>query len=541
MRDVLAAEADRAAGRRRAAASARGQRRSCRSPTRRRCPSVSPSCRVNETSSTACTLADRARRPARPARTGKCTSRCSTSSSGVRRPASARRHALTPSPSAQADRARRPSRRARFSLERRASSGRGARARRDARSSGGTSVHWSNACGQRGRKWQPCGGSSSDGGEPGIAGSRARAVAVEPGDRAQQPPRVRVLRVVEDLVERALLDDPPGVHHEHAVGDVGDDAEVVGDQDDRRRRSRRAAARSSRRICAWIVTSSAVVGSSAISSSGEQDSAIAIITRWRMPPENSCGYERAPLARARDADALQQLDGAVAAPRPCEIRLVRADLLDDLVADPVDRVQRRSSGPGRPSRSPRRGCPRSSSLGRRRAARCRRSCAEPSKRALGERVSPISVIAVTDLPEPDSPTIARTSPGSTVNDTPSTACTTPSSVREGDVQVVDVEQRARVASCQPDPRVEERRRRRRRPRRAATTKNAPSIVITRIGGTSRRPIESAAYWPTPCRLKTDLGEDRAAADHRGEVQAAQRDDRDQRVAQHVADHHPRAR
>jgi hypothetical protein len=40
---------------------------------------------------------------------------------------------------------------------------------------------------------------------------------------------------------------------------------------------------------AWIVTSSAVVGSSAISSFGLQASAIAIITRWRMPPENWCG------------------------------------------------------------------------------------------------------------------------------------------------------------------------------------------------------------------------------------------------------------
>ena len=43
------------------------------------------------------------------------------------------------------------------------------------------------------------------------------------------------------------------------------------------------------RICAWIVTSSAVVGSSAISTDGLHDSASAIITRWRMPPENSCG------------------------------------------------------------------------------------------------------------------------------------------------------------------------------------------------------------------------------------------------------------
>ena len=44
-----------------------------------------------------------------------------------------------------------------------------------------------------------------------------------------------------------------------------------------------------RRICAWMVTSSAVVGSSASSSLGLQESAMAIMTRWRMPPENWCG------------------------------------------------------------------------------------------------------------------------------------------------------------------------------------------------------------------------------------------------------------
>ena len=41
------------------------------------------------------------------------------------------------------------------------------------------------------------------------------------------------------------------------------------------------------RICAWIVTSSAVVGSSAIRSSGFVDSAIAIMTRCRIPPDSS--------------------------------------------------------------------------------------------------------------------------------------------------------------------------------------------------------------------------------------------------------------
>ena len=42
-------------------------------------------------------------------------------------------------------------------------------------------------------------------------------------------------------------------------------------------------------ICAWMVTSSAVVGSSAMRMSGLQARAMAIMTRWRMPPENSWG------------------------------------------------------------------------------------------------------------------------------------------------------------------------------------------------------------------------------------------------------------
>ena len=43
-------------------------------------------------------------------------------------------------------------------------------------------------------------------------------------------------------------------------------------------------------ICAWMVTSSAVVGSSAMRMSGLQLIAMAIMARWRMPPENSNGY-----------------------------------------------------------------------------------------------------------------------------------------------------------------------------------------------------------------------------------------------------------
>ncbi len=57
----------------------------------------------------------------------------------------------------------------------------------------------------------------------------------------------------------------------------------------RRAASRACSSRSRSKICACTVTSSAVVGSSAISTSGSQASAMAIITRWRMPPESWCG------------------------------------------------------------------------------------------------------------------------------------------------------------------------------------------------------------------------------------------------------------
>ena len=44
------------------------------------------------------------------------------------------------------------------------------------------------------------------------------------------------------------------------------------------------------RIWAWTVTSSAVVGSSAKSRRGPQARAMAMVTRWRMPPESWWGY-----------------------------------------------------------------------------------------------------------------------------------------------------------------------------------------------------------------------------------------------------------
>src|SRR4029078_13102789 len=52
---------------------------------------------------------------------------------------------------------------------------------------------------------------------PGDRGQPARLRPVEPRNRAKQPPGVGVLRVVEDLLLAAFLDDAPGVHDENPV------------------------------------------------------------------------------------------------------------------------------------------------------------------------------------------------------------------------------------------------------------------------------------------------------------------------------------
>ena len=61
--------------------------------------------------------------------------------------------------------------------------------------------------------------------------------------------------------------------------------------------------------CAWIVTSRAVVGSSAISRRGFNARAIAIITRWRIPPESWCGYARNLPRAIRDPDHPEEISG----------------------------------------------------------------------------------------------------------------------------------------------------------------------------------------------------------------------------------------
>src|ERR1700755_706200 len=81
----------------------------------------------------------------------------------------------------------------------------------------------------------------------------------------------------------------------------------------------------------------------------------------------------------------------------------------------------------------------------------------PSSSALPARVRPMIVSPVTLLPEPDSPTMPSVRPSSTENETPSTARTTPSAVRNlTSRSAISRRGLTRAGSRVPPPRVEQR-------------------------------------------------------------------------------------
>ena len=196
------------------------------------------------------------------------------------------------------------------------------------------------------------------------------------------------------------------------------------------------------RICACTVTSRAVVGSSANSSFGPQARAMAIITRWRMPPDSSCGYWRTRRAGVGDAHVGEQLArrsprrrrgtcrGALAAVRRSGRRRASAGS-----ASP--------SGPGRPSPS---SVPHSS----RSSPSVRPTSSSPSKRTeprahdLGpgqqahDRTAEHGLARARTRRRCRPPRRART-----VRDTPSTARTTP----RGGAEVGDEVGRPRAADA----------------------------------------------------------------------------------------------
>ena len=88
-----------------------------------------------------------------------------------------------------------------------------------------------------------------------------------------------------------------------------------------------------------MVTSRAVVGSSAMSSFGSQASAMAIITRWRSPPDSSWGYWSSRSLGPGHLHQGEHLEGPLAGLRLGDVT-VQPDALGDLAADRHGRVER---------------------------------------------------------------------------------------------------------------------------------------------------------------------------------------------------------
>ena len=66
---------------------------------------------------------------------------------------------------------------------------------------------------------------------------------------------------------------------------------------------------------------------------GSQASAMAIITRWRMPPESWCGYSSARAARATECCTRAACRSPTGAPPQRAKPRWRMNDLDDLIAD----------------------------------------------------------------------------------------------------------------------------------------------------------------------------------------------------------------
>src|SRR2546427_7088514 len=152
----------------------------------------------------------------------------------------------------------------------------------------GSTWHASKTYGQRGAKEQPGARSMRDGGRPSIGRSRfVRGLSIR-GIDASRPHvygcwgSLKICSLVPLSITR-----PAYITVTSSAISATTPRSCVIRTTAEPKDSWRRAIRS--RICAWIVTSSAVVGSSAMRMAGLHESAMAIIARWRIPPENWCG------------------------------------------------------------------------------------------------------------------------------------------------------------------------------------------------------------------------------------------------------------
>ena len=276
------------------------------------------------------------------------------------------------------------------------------------------------ACGQRARNAQPDGGLSMFGGAPGIGVSRSRPSA---GMLARRPcvygwvgwakiGPISPFSATRPAYMTCTRSATRAITPRSWV--IRTTAVFI---------SRRIRCSTSR-IWACTVTSSAVVGSSAIRTSGSLAIAIAIITRWRMPPENSWGNW---LARSRGWGMPTMSSNSTERSHDSFFPIDWWDWIISTIWSPMRCTGfNADSGSWKiiATRLPRTwlmtflDAPTSS---------VPPTVAEPSMRAdFGSRL--IRPRNVTDLPEPDSPTMPSISLSATSRSMPRTACTSPNMV-----------------------------------------------------------------------------------------------------------------
>jgi hypothetical protein len=100
-----------------------------------------------------------------------------------------------------------------------------------------------------------------------------------------------LLRAREDDLGLRAFHELAGVHHGNLVGPLSDETKIVRDEQDGHAEPLLELADQFQDL-SLDRDVECRVGSSAIRSLGVQASAIAIMTRWRCPPENWCGKFR---------------------------------------------------------------------------------------------------------------------------------------------------------------------------------------------------------------------------------------------------------
>ena len=144
--------------------------------------------------------------------------------------------------------------------------------------------------------------------------------------------------IVEDLVDAALFDDAAEAHHGDVVGDLGDDAHVVGDEQHRHAAADLQALDEIEDLGlgGHIERGRRLVGDEDFGIGGERHGDHGALAHAAGEFE---GVAVDQLVGIGDLDLAQQFDGLGAGGPPVHLA-VQAQRLDDLRADGVDRRQR---------------------------------------------------------------------------------------------------------------------------------------------------------------------------------------------------------